>query len=173
MNRRIRRAATALAVVLTLATAAACSESDPPTAHDDYGTVTPGVPDAGSVDQVFTQALSTIYSWQPTSDRSPTDALIRAKGFLTGDALRAAESDGVVRPSAEWGAWARSGDVVTVAIANAHTIDRVGGAATGSAVVTQTVLHRDGSTTPYATFTVTAELRDQGGWKLATYPTRQ
>ena len=173
MTRQIHRAATSLVIALALATAAACGDSDAPAAHDDYGTVTPGVPAAGSAEQVFTQALSTIYSWQPSTDRSPTDALLRAKSLLTGDALRAAEATGAVRPSAQWGAWARSGDVVTVAVSAARTIARTDTTATGTAVLTQTVLHQDGSATPLATFTVTADLRDDGGWKLATYPTQQ
>ena len=160
-------------MVAVAAIACGTSNTDTVPRHDDdYGTVVPGVPDRGSAESILTQTLSTIYSWQPGSDRSPTDALIRAKQFLTGAALSAAEVTSTVRASAEWGAWDRSGDVITAVVTRAQAIPRANGEAIGTAVVMQTVMHRDGGTTPYRTFTATTELRQEdGNWKLATYPT--
>ena len=57
-------------------------------------------------------------------------------------------------------------------VTRAQAIPRTDGRAVGTAVVIQTVMHRDGGTTPYRTFSATAELRHEDGkWKLATYPT--
>ncbi len=177
-----RTPATTVAVtvltVLALLGITACGSGDdhPPHTDHEHGehyTAPPGLVDAQAPSGALTKALSAIYSWEPVTDDSPTDALRRAAPHLTGDALRSAQAPNAsgVRTSAEWAGWRSSGDLITARVTDAQATLTSPGTAFGRATVTQTVLHLDGGSTPYSSFTVTAQLRQvQGTWKLATYP---
>jgi Mce-associated membrane protein len=114
-----------------------------------------------------------MFSWEPVTDDSPTDALRRATPHLTGEALKSAQTPDArgVHSSAEWAGWRASGDLITARVSDAQATVAGPGRAFGHATVTQTVLHLNGGSTPYRSFTVNAQLRqDEGVWKLATYP---
>ncbi len=93
-----------LAIVL-IAALAGCSGSDDTTepAHDhDHGehySSPPGLPERAEPIGVFTTTVTTMFSWQPATDTSPTDALRRTRATLTGQALDSANSSATVRPS--------------------------------------------------------------------------
>ena len=95
----------------------------------------------------------------------------RTRATLTGQALAAADSPATVRPSAQWGAWKQSLDVITARVDNASAVLISAEKASAQGTVTQTVLGVDATVTPLRTFTVTAELvRVDDHWKVATYP---
>ncbi|SDT92678.1 hypothetical protein [Gordonia westfalica] len=165
-----------LAIVL-IAALAGCSSSDDTTepAHDhDHGehySSPPGLPDRVEPIGVFTTTVTTMFSWQPATDTSPTDALRRTRATLTGQALASADSSAAVRPSAQWGAWKQSLDVVTARVEGASAVLISPDKASARGTVIQTVLGIDATVTSFRKFTVTAELvRVDGQWKVATYP---
>ncbi|MBA4023914.1 MAG: hypothetical protein C0482_16265 [Gordonia sp.] len=169
-------AALATAVALIMAIVGCTSTNEPSATGQDrpyeHYSAPPGLP-AGDPATVLTTALAATFSWEPVTDDSPTDALRRAVPHLTGDALKSAQTPDVrgVRSSAEWTGWRASGDLITARVTDAQATISRPGTAFGRAVITQTVLHLNGGSTPYRTFTVTAHLRQvQGTWKLATYP---
>lgn len=179
-NHLFRTVGTAGTALALLVSAAACSSDDshhspaPSSPHshsdEDYSG-TPGLPDAGAPTGVLSTALTTMFSWEPVTDASPTDALRRTSDQLTGTALRSAQSTAQVRGTVEWAAWRDAGDLLTARVDDAHTVALSPDAVMGRATVTQTVLHLDGGSTPYQRFTTTTRLvRTAGGWKLATYP---
>ncbi len=179
--RRPFRSTTTLVVVFTvlaLIGITACGAGSDELAHTEHEhgehyTAPPGIVDADAPSGALTRALSAIFSWEPVTDDSPTDALRRAAPHLTGDALRSAQAPDArgVRTSAEWAGWRASGDLITARVDSAQATITSPGKAFGRATVTQTVLHLDGGSTPYSSFTVTAQLRQvEGTWKLATYP---
>lgn len=163
--------------IVLIAALAGCSGSDNTTehAHDhDHGehySSPPGLPDRAEPIGVFTTTVTTMFSWQPATDTSPTDALRRTRATLTGQALDSADSTATVRPSAQWGAWKQSLDVITARVDNASAVLISPDKASAHGTVTQTVLGIDATVTSYRKFTVTAELvRIDGHWKVATYP---
>ena len=163
--------------IVLIAALAGCSGSDDTTepAHDhDHGehySSPPGLPERAEPIGVFTTTVTTMFSWQPATDTSPTDALRRTRATLTGQALDSADSTATVRPSAQWGAWKHSLDVITARVDNASAVLISPQKASAHGTVTQTVLGIDATVTSYRKFTVTAELvRIDGHWKVATYP---
>ena len=176
MNHHRHHLLVVLAIVL-IAALAGCSGSDDTTepAHDhDHGehySSPPGLPDRAEPIGVFTTTVTTMFSWQPAADTSPTDALRRTRATLTGQALDSADSSATVRPSAQWGAWKQSLDVITARVDNASAVLISPDKASARDTVIQTVLGIDATVTSYRKFTVTAELvRIDGQWKVATYP---
>ena len=180
---RTSNLATTLALALVLVMAAlgiaACASDtkDHPAAeqhdHGEHYTAPPGLINAQEPAGALTTAAAAIFSWEPVTEDSPTDALRRATPHLTGEALKSAQTPDArgVRSSAEWAGWRTSGDLITARVTDAQATISRPGTAFGRATVTQTVLHLNGGSTPYRTFTVTAHLRQvQGTWKLATYP---
>lgn len=167
----------AAAVALIMAIAGCTSTDNEPSATDhdhlhEHYSAPPGLP-TGETATVLTTALSAMFSWEPVTDDSPTDALRRATPHLTGEALKSAQSPDArgVRSSAQWAGWRASGDLITARVSDAQATTTGPGKAFGRATVTQTVLHLNGGSTPYRSFTVTARLRqDADVWKLATYP---
>lgn len=168
--------AVAVLTVLALLGVTACgsgSDGPPPAEHGEHYTAPPGIVDTQAPSGALNRALPAIFSWEPVTDDSPTDALRRAIPHLTGEALKSAQTPAArgVRSSAEWAGWRASGDLITARVTDAQATIFRPGTAFGRAVITQTVLHLNGGSTPYRTFTVTAHLRQvQGTWKLATYP---
>lgn len=132
-------------------------------------------PEHAEPETVATNALSVVFSWQPGRDRSGWDALARAagNGLLTGELAKAAaaEPNPLPRPMSEWAAWARSGDTVTGAAAITGEADVSGTTATVPVLITQTVLHPGGDSTPLTRYpaTVTLERDDTGTWRAANY----
>ncbi|MAU83111.1 MAG: hypothetical protein CME34_14845 [Gordonia sp.] len=176
MNHHRHHLLVVLAIVL-IAALAGCSGSDDTTepAHDhDHGehySSPPGLPDRAEPIGVFTTTVTTMFSWQPATDTSPTDALRRTRATLTGQALDSANSSATVRPSAQWGAWKQSLDVVTARVEGASAVVISPDKASARGTVIQTVLGIDATVTSFRKFTVTADLvRVDGQWKVATYP---
>lgn len=174
-------AASIAAILVVMLIAVGCGSdgqtgSTPSTAHqhdEDYSG-TPGLADAAAPTGVLTTALTTIFSWEPVTDTSPTDALGRSATQLTGAAAASARDGNraQLRTSVEWTAWHDAGDLITARVEGAQATMLGPTKAIGRATVTQTVLHLDGGSTPYQRFTAAAELvRTADGWKLATYPT--
>lgn len=178
MNHHRHHLLVVLAIVLIAALAGCSGSSDdttePTPGHDDHGehySTPPGLPDRAEPIGVFTTTVTTMFSWQPATDTSPTDALRRTRATLTGQALASADSTATVRPSAQWGAWKQSLDVVTARVDNASAVLISPQKASARGTVTQTVLGIDATVTSYRKFTVTADLvRVDGHWKVATYP---
>lgn len=177
-HRRHHHLLVVLAIVL-IAALAGCSGSDNTTepAHghgDDHGehySSPPGLPDRAEPIGVFTTTVTTMFSWQPAADTSPTDALRRTRATLTGQALDSADSTATVRPSAQWGAWKQSLDVITARVEGASAVLISPDKASARGTVIQTVLGIDATVTSFRKFTVTADLvRVDGQWKVATYP---
>ncbi|WGJ88114.1 hypothetical protein [Gordonia sp. SMJS1] len=163
--------------IVLIAALAGCSGSDDTTepAHDhDHGehySSPPGLPERAEPIGVFTTTVTTMFSWQPATDTSPTDALRRTRATLTGQALDSANSSATVRPSAQWGAWKQSLDVITARVDNASAVLISPDKASARGTVIQTVLGIDATVTSFRKFTVTADLvRVDGQWKVATYP---
>ncbi|QHD88468.1 hypothetical protein GR168_23605 (plasmid) [Gordonia sp. JH63] len=163
--------------IVLIAALAGCSGSDDTTepAHDhDHGehySSPPGLPERAEPIGVFTTTVTTMFSWQPATDTSPTDALRRTRATLTGQALDSANSPATVRPSAQWGAWKQSLDVITARVDNASAVLISPDKASARGTVIQTVLGIDATVTSFRKFTVTADLvRVDGQWKVATYP---
>ena len=175
-HRRHHHVLVVLAIVL-IAALAGCSGSDDTTepAHDhDHGehySSPPGLPERAEPIGVFTTTVTTMFSWQPAADTSPTDALRRTRATLTGQALDSADSTATVRPSAQWGAWKQSLDVITARVEGASAVLISPDKASARGTVIQTVLGIDATVTSFRKFTVTADLvRVDGQWKVATYP---
>ena len=163
--------------IVLIAALAGCSGSDDTTepAHDhDHGehySSPPGLPERAEPIGVFTTTVTTMFSWQPATDTSPTDALRRTRATLTGQALASADSPATVRPSAQWGAWKQSLDVITARVEGASAVLISPQKASARGTVIQTVLGIDATVTSFRKFTVTADLvRVDGQWKVATYP---
>lgn len=169
--------ATAVALIMAIAGCTSTSTDSEPSATDhdhlhEHYSAPPGLP-TGETATALTTALSAMFSWEPVTDDSPTDALRRATPHLTGEALKSAQAPAVrgVRSSAEWAGWRASGDLITARVSDAQAAITGPGKAFGRASVTQTVLHLNGGSTPYRSFTVTVQLRqDKDVWKLAAYP---
>ena len=177
MNHHPHRHLLVVLAIVLIAALAGCSGSDDTTepAHDlDHGehySSPPGLPDRAEPIGVFTTTVTTMFSWQPAADTSPTDALRRTRATLTGQALDSADSSATVRPSAQWGAWKQSLDVITARVDNASAVLISPDKASARGTVIQTVLGIDATVTSFRKFTVTADLvRVDGQWKVATYP---
>lgn len=150
----------------------ACGRSDdaksPPTADDH---VHDGGLPAGTPETAWTEALTTMYSWEPAVDRSPTAALVRAEKYLTGAALADAKSPSTVRPSAQWSSWAADRAIVTAVVLEPQAVDRGDGTRAARATVKQFVQPESGAATNYRSFIASATLTKVGGdWKIATPP---
>ncbi|MFE9328260.1 hypothetical protein ACIHDR_46040 [Nocardia sp. NPDC052278] len=164
----------ATAVIMTAIISRTDSDTaESPTPAGDAGLAVHGPqPEGAGPQTAAVQALTAMFSWQPVSDPSPGAALTRARLWLTGELALVADSPPAtgIREQPGWSAWRRSGDILTATAnvdgAGEHTDLRVNLTAT----VTQTVLHRDGTTTTYRELRITATvLRTNHGWRLAAY----
>lgn len=174
MTKRLPLRSAAAAVILLALPLAGCS-TDPTTADTGAPTeshsegTTPETADAATTARM---GLSAMFSWQPSTDTGPGTALSRALPWLTGElattaATTAAASD--VRPLPEWAGWRDSGDIVT-ALVEAQPPRTAGAETSVAAVITQLVLHRDGSATRYQRLHVTATVvNTAAGWRMAGY----
>lgn len=176
MTRSTTAGARALIVVVLagLLAIAGCSDDGAspsnPSQSEHYEPGDSGLP-AGTPATVFTEALTAIFTWEPVTQASPTDALAGAKKYLTGKALADAESTARVRTSADWSAWRANQDIVTAVVGKPEVVEHPDGTASARATLTQIVQHLDGTTTPYTRSTASAQLLRVGPtWKLSTYP---
>ncbi|KXO95795.1 hypothetical protein AXK56_16415 [Tsukamurella pulmonis] len=173
---RSTAAAKALFVVVLagLLAIAGCSDEGAkpanPSQSEHYEPGDSGLP-AGTPSTVFSEALTSLFTWEPVTQSSPTDALVAAKKYLTGKALADAESPARVRTSADWSAWRANQDIVTAVVGEPQIVEHPDGTASARATLTQIVQHLDGTTTPYTRYTASAQLLRVGPtWKLSTYP---
>ncbi|WP_109524872.1 MULTISPECIES: hypothetical protein [Nocardia] len=143
-----------------------------PTGEDaDHAHLGPQPHDASPA-TVVEQGLTLMFSWVPVIDPAPGAALTRARAWLTGNLAAAANSIPAqqVRAPAPWASWQRSGDVVTATVRADRSVPCGTDDCVVTAHLTQTVLHRDGTDTPYSASTITAALtRTPQGWRLASY----
>ncbi|MFD4351556.1 hypothetical protein ACFWPX_03305 [Nocardia sp. NPDC058518] len=137
------------------------------------GTVHKEGPDPVGADAmtVTGMGLAALFSWQPRTDPSPGTGLTRAASWLTGE-LAAAANGGVangVAPLPEWARWRESNDVICALVdAEQATFDEA--ETTVAAMVTQQVLHQDGSTTLYRRMHVTVTVTHTAqGWRMSSY----
>ncbi|WP_182348752.1 hypothetical protein [Tomitella gaofuii] len=164
-------AGAAIAVLLVaLLVIPGADESD--TTGDTTDVAVPSLSLGRAADQVATEALTTIYTWQPATDASPGVGLTRAARWLTGDLAAAAAAppaDPPIRPP-QWSAWARSGDVLR---ASAEVIDRpttTETEATRTVRVRQQIMHATGDLTPREPVVATVHLvRGGGSWLIDDY----
>ena len=116
-----------------------------------------------------------LYTWDPAVESSPWDAMNRSADRLTGRLARAA----AVRPSPDpappqWAAWAASGDRIVggAQVSAAQNVDG-GDRVTVPVVISQTVMHSDGATTPRESMTADVDMvRDDGVWKAEFFQFR-
>ncbi|MBY6413367.1 hypothetical protein HQ346_16860 [Rhodococcus sp. BP-252] len=160
-------AAAGIAVILTLV----CTG---PGASEQPGT------DAGHhIDPIGTEpadvavaAMSGIFTWQPAVQDSTWDALHSQQHYLSGAMATAAANppEPPPAPLPDWAAWARGNDTITAVVRPDGDPNISGDIATVPVTIAQTVQHTDGSATPYTTYTATIELHsDLGTWQVARY----
>lgn len=136
----------------------------------DHAIADPLAPDSADIDATAEQALRTMFTWQPVSDTSPGDAVLRAQPWLGGQLAGASGRDTSVRPPPDWQAWKRSGDLVSATAAVIDSLSTSDTTAVRTVEVTQNVLRPTGDTARYATFTARAELaRTENGWRVTGY----
>ncbi|MEU3010122.1 hypothetical protein [Nocardia asteroides] len=172
MTKRLPLRSAATAVVLLGLPLAGCSTdptaTDPPAPSESHSEgPTPETADAATTTRM---GLSAMFSWQPSTDTGPGAALARALPWLTGDlAAAATTTPGGVRPLPEWVGWRESGDIVSAPV-EAQPPRTVGAETSVVAVVTQLVVHRDGSATRYQRLHVTAAVvNTAAGWRMTGY----
>ncbi len=176
MNRQLRTTATGIAVFIgaALCLLGGCA-ADPPVPQPRL----PGEnhsegPTLGNADAATTarMGLAAMFSWQPRTDTSPGAALARALPWLTGELATAAANTTPTpgqRSLPEWVGWRDSGDVVT-ALVETEQPRIVGAEALVAAMVTQLVLHPDGSVTRYQHLHVTATIVGTAAeWQMSSY----
>lgn len=170
MITRTTRAVAAVALILLMVLTGCSSSPEQPDAPgvDDH-TQAPGPQDSVIAD-VATSWLTAVYSWQPAADRSPTDALIRARRWATGPLADPNPPRVSTRPDPQWEAWRSSGDVITATIDDLDVIS-TGMTATTSARVSQVAMHADGDSSPIPRLKVTVSLKklESGHWKVTDY----
>ncbi len=123
-----------------------------------------------SADESATEALQRIYSWEPATDADSGDGMRRAVPWLSG-ALRtvATRGDDTVRALPEWQQWRTNHDIVVAAVKVTARTDRPGDLdVERRALVTQNVMHADGTTTPWRLMTVDIALSrdDDQRWRM-------
>lgn len=146
------------------------SNSNDQGSDHDHAITDPFAPENANIDAATEQAFRTMFTWQPVSDSSPGDAVLRAQPWLGGKLAAASGRDTDVRPPSDWQAWKRSGDLVSATAAVTDTISTTGTRAVRHVAVVQSVMRPTGDTTAYATFTVRAELSHaNNGWRVTTF----
>jgi hypothetical protein len=140
---------------------------------DAHVHVDDGTPETASPETVAGRALSAMFSWQPVIDPSPGAAMGRALPWLGGDLATEASmppAEGI-RPLPSWQLWKQSGDVISAsATVEPEPVHSTPEKQTWRVQVRQTVLHADGSSTPYSHQTMSADLEHtDSGWRLVSY----
>lgn len=136
----------------------------------DHAITDPLAPDNATITAATEQAFRAMFTWQPVSDNSPGDAVLRARPWLGGELADTSGRDTNVRLPADWQAWRQSGDLITATAAVTDEVSTTGTTAVRSVRVVQNVMRPTGETVPYAAFTARAELtRTDGGWRVTAY----
>ncbi|WP_331723003.1 hypothetical protein [Nocardia sp. NBC_00511] len=131
----------------------------------------PGGAAADTAQSAAETALTAVFTWQPVTDTSSADGLERAKPWLTGELLAAADTRGdTERAIPQWASWRAARDVVTASPATTAVHAASGRSAQVEVQVHQTVLHPDGSATTYRQMDITATTAMTAvGWRLAGF----
>ncbi|MGW5440475.1 hypothetical protein [Nocardia asteroides] len=178
----LRSALKPLAIVAAIAAVCAIvlvvlGRDDDPADHghlggDGHAHVEGPTPSGADAASATKYALTAMFSWRPVEDVSTGQGLARAKPWLAEPLLGQADAPPAtgLRPIPQWAGWRTSADVVTATV----VIDEVGAVEGGDrrvlATVTQTVLHADGSSTPYSVMHVAAAVvQTPDGWRLSNY----
>lgn len=177
MNRRTTILATLVVVAVIAAVVFAPTmirhfTTSKDTGHDSQAHIDPLDPAGADPSTVAVNALTVAYSWQPATDRSSWDALHRALPLLTAPAETFAQTPPVQPPPPlpQWSAWAAAGDTITAAARAVSSPGVDHSSASVTVTVTQSVLHRDASTTPLSAIVVDVQLVHIGDtWKVAKY----
>lgn len=173
MIQALKRAVPVVALVLMVVVGCTADggDRDGSHSHDDHSHEL-GPDMASPAEDVAAAWLQTIYAWEPVSDESPTDALIRGRKWAAGALADPGPVVGEVRSTVpEWDAWRRSKDTLSASVSNIDVVAVTAHRAVVTAVVTQSVLHSDGDLTPFDKLdvTVTLEKSDQNQWKVLDY----
>ncbi|MFZ2512748.1 MAG: hypothetical protein WAW85_16840 [Gordonia sp. (in: high G+C Gram-positive bacteria)] len=168
----IHRTLLAVLALLAIGLSAACGSPDEGlSGHDDH-TGVPG-PETVTPEQVSERWLSTVYSWRPVTDSSPTDALVRGRDLATGVLAEPNPPRvSLANPAwPQWDSWRAGKDIITARVSAVSTQPIGSHTAQVSALVEQTVLHTDGESTPLQTLevTVTVLQLESGLWRVSDY----
>ncbi|MGW4242941.1 hypothetical protein [Nocardia sp. NPDC004722] len=118
------------------------------------------------------QALTAVFTWQPVTDTSTGEGLERAKPWLTGQLLAAADTpdDSGGREIPRWASWREAADVITATAQASELTTQPDGTALVQIELTQTLLHRDGSSTRYRRMNIAATTAlTPAGWRLSAF----
>ncbi len=181
LRKRLHSAVIGCAVLVVALVMSACGgSSDPqPDTHDDHSghdhshelPIGDGPQPDASADESATEALHRIYSWEPATDRDSGDGMRRAVPWLSG-ALRTVATrnhDDTVRALPEWQQWRTNRDIVTAAVKVTARTDRPGALdVERRALVTQDVMHANGTSTPWRlmTFDIALSRDDDQRWRM-------
>lgn len=169
--------AAALAVAVFVAGCGSSPDPDPvPEGTDAHVQIDPLDPASLGPKEAAGAAMNAILSWQPAFDTSKTDALVRARPWLTvplTDTLDGPQTSAALRPDREWDAWAASGDTLTATCTPAA--DTPASPEGMRTVIVdldcrQRVLHASGASTlrPVETWRTTI-ISTPGGWRLSDF----
>ncbi len=175
--RALASIAAAVAIAVFAAGCGSSPDPDPiPEGTDAHVQIDPLDPAALGPQEAAAAAMNAILSWQPVFDADKTDALARARPWLTvplTDSLDAPQTSAALRPDREWDAWAASGDTLTATCTPAADTP-----ATPEGMRTvivdldcrQRVLHASGASTlrPVETWRTTI-ISTPGGWRLSDF----
>ncbi|WP_051722144.1 MULTISPECIES: hypothetical protein [Actinomycetes] len=145
-----------------------------PVGHDAHDHLPSApTPQTAAASVVASQALATMFTWQPVTEDDSRQALQRAAPWLGGTLAAGTPTSlgSTGQPDPRWASWRRRGDVVIAAadVGPARTPDTSSTAAR-SVTVRQHVLHTDGTSTPLAPTHIHATLtRTPTGWRLTDY----
>ncbi|OAK53802.1 hypothetical protein [Rhodococcoides kyotonense] len=159
---------TAAIAVLVVLTFGGTDRPDPPGTDAGYSISPIGT---GPAD-VAVAVMSGVFTWQPAIQDSPWNALHAQHDRLTGPMAIAAEHPPTPapKPLPEWAAWARSGDTITAVVRPDSEPVVNGNTAAVLVTIAQTVLHANGESTPYFTYTATVDVEQRSDeWRVANY----
>ncbi|GAB2554676.1 hypothetical protein [Nocardia heshunensis] len=118
------------------------------------------------------QALTAVFTWQPVTDTSTGEGLLRAKPWLTGQLLAAADTpdDPGGRAVPQWAIWRDAADVITATAQASELTTQPDGTALVQVDVVQTLLHRDGLSSRYRRMTIAATTAlTPAGWRMSAF----
>lgn len=177
----LRLALIAVGVVLALAVAAFLLTRSGDDEADHGPTDNASQAAAEDPNVVAMTAITTAFSYDPSTDDSPEANLAKIDDQLTGNLAEVAANpptgpDAAKTRPQKWDQWAEAGDVIqaypTIAPGTAP-IDSAATEATVTLTVEQRVVHDDGDWTPHRTSVVDVELsKESGTWKAANYRIR-
>ncbi|MFC9999610.1 hypothetical protein [Nocardia sp. NPDC127526] len=166
--------AVASALVVALLIGGRDTGPEDPHGHGDgeFGVLGPQ-PEGADPATAARGGLKATFSWQPATDVSSGQGLVRAKPWLAGQMLADASvpvTGSAVRPPAEWESWRAAGDIVTALVNIDGSSAPERGECLVTATVTQMVQHTDGTSTRWRVLKIAASMTStEHGWRLANY----